>query len=505
MKKNILFTVLSGLAVFAFVDEVVAQPQVNRSVYFLGGAAYRHELNPAFMGEGGYVSMPGLGNLSVSAQGTAGVGDFLFVKPNGGLATFMHEEVSSKEFLKDLPNRLKMGFNFNENLLSAGLYAWGGFNTIGLSIKSNTNLSVPDQLFRFMKNGVDAPEGTRYTVNDLNILTTNYAELALGHARRINDQWTVGAKMKFLVGLAKATVKIDRLDIEATPDAWRITPSGAQAYLSAKGLVVPTRGETGHYADSDYELDASGKRTDKLKPGSEQLISYDDVNFDDKNIGPTGFGMAFDFGATYCLNEEWTFSAAVLDWGFIRWKNTLKAIMNNSFEFDGFNEIPVKSALEDNNPNSINNQSDRIVDDLGQMAKFTKEGEGLKRTTVLAATLNFGVQYTLPVYDRLKFGVLSSSRFQGRHSWTEARVSANISPLTWFEASVNYAFSNFGSTGGLMLNFHPRGFNFFVAADVPLCKYTPKYYVPLNRFSANINWGINFTFKSKYRTKYRCV
>ena len=72
-----------------------------------------------------------------------------------------------------------------------------------------------------MKNGVDAPEGTRYTVNDLSILTTNYAELALGHARQINDQWTVGAKMKFLVGLAKATVKIDRLDIEATPDTWK--------------------------------------------------------------------------------------------------------------------------------------------------------------------------------------------------------------------------------------------------------------------------------------------
>lgn len=505
MKKNILCTVLSGLAVLGFVGEAVAQPQINRSAYFLGGATYRHELNPAFMGERGYVSMPGLGNLSVGAQGTAGVGDFLFVKSNGDLMTFMHEEVSRKDFLNGLPNRLKMGFNVNENILSTGFYAWGGFNTIGLSIKSNTNLSAPDQLFKFMKNGVDAPEGTRYTVNDLSILSTNYAELALGHARQINDQWTVGAKMKFLVGLAKATVKIDRLDIEATPDAWKITPSGAQAYLSGKGLIVPTRGETGNYDDSDYELDANGNRTDKLKPGSGQLISYDDVDFDDKNIGPTGFGMAFDFGATYRLNDEWTFSAAVLDLGFIRWKNTVKASMNNSFEFNGFNEIPIKSDLGDNDPNSIDNQADRIVDDLEQMAKFTKDGEGLKRTTALAATLNLGAEYTLPAYDRLKFGFLSSSRFQGRHSWTEARVSANVSPLTWFEASVNYALSNFGSTGGLMLNFHPRGFNFFVAADVPLCKYTPKYYAPLNRFSANINLGINFTFGPKYKTKHRCV
>ena len=44
MKKNILCTVLSGLAVFAFVGEAVAQPQINRSAYFLGGATYRHEL-----------------------------------------------------------------------------------------------------------------------------------------------------------------------------------------------------------------------------------------------------------------------------------------------------------------------------------------------------------------------------------------------------------------------------------------------------------------------------
>ena len=190
-----------------------------------------------------------------------------------------------------------------------------------------------------------------------------------------------------------------------------------------KDLVGPFSGKS--------ELDANGNRTDKLKPGSEQLISYDDVDFDSKNIGPTGFGMAFDFGATYRLNDEWTFSAALLDLGFIRWKNTVKATMNNSFEFDGFNEIPVKSDLGDNDPNSIDNQSDRIVDDLEQMSKFTKEGEGLKRATALAATLNLGAEYTLPAYDRLKFGFLSSSRFQGRHSWTEARVSANVSPLTY--------------------------------------------------------------------------
>lgn len=505
MKKHILVSVIAGLSVSAFVGKAMAQSQINRSSYFLGGATYRHELNPAFMGERGYVSMPGLGNLSFGAQSTAGVGDFLFVKPNGDLMTFMHEDVSRKEFEKGLPKRVKLGFDVNETLLSTGFYAWGGFNTLGISIKSNTNLSIPDQMFKFMKNGVDSPEGTHYKVKGLNMLSTNYAEIALGHARQLDDHWTVGAKAKFLVGLAKATVKIDQLDIVATPDNWQITPSGAQAYLSARGLIAPTKGETGNYADSDYLLDTEGNRTDQLKPGAENLLSYEDFDFDDKNIGPTGFGLAFDFGAAYRLNEEWTFSAAVLDLGFIRWKNTVKAVMENSFEFDGFTEIPIDSELGDNDPNSIDNQGNRIADDLEEMSKFTKVGEGMKRTTALAATLNLGAEYTLPAYDRLKFGFLSSSRFQGRHSWTEARVSANVSPLTWFEASVNYALSNFGSTGGLMLNFHPRGFNFFIAADAPIGKVSKTYCAPINRFGVNVNLGINFTFGPKYKKKYDCV
>ena len=94
---------------------------------------------------------------------------------------------------------------------------------------------------------------------------------------------------------------------------------------------------------------------------------------------------------------------------------------------------------------------------------------------------------------------------QGKHSWTEARVSANVAPLSWFEASVNYALSNFGSDAGIMLNFHPRGFNFFIGADVPMCKYEPAYYAPISRAAINVNMGINFTFGPKHKRKYKTV
>lgn len=500
MKIRTLHPILTAAFALAVTGSALAQTQSSRSAYFLEGSTYRHELNPAFIGERGYFSFPALGNLDFGVQSTAGIGSFLYKLPDGRLTTFMHESVSGQEFVDGLPNRFKLGADVNENIFSLGFHAWGGFNTLGISIKSDTRVNVPSELFKFMKLGMASETGSQYIVNGLNMMSTNYAEIAFGHARTINNHLTVGAKLKALVGLAKANVRIDKLTITASQDAWTITPQGAELYASAKGLIVPTKGETGNYQEDDYILDANGNRTDQLKTGTDQQIDYDGVDFDDKNIGPTGFGLALDLGAVYKLGD-WQFSAALLDLGFIGWKNTVKGTMSNDFEFSGFENIAVKDT--EGNANSLENQSDALLDDLKDMAKFTKEADGMKRTTALAATLNFGAQYTLPAYDRLNFGLLSTTRLQGKHTWTEARLSANVSPLSGFEASVNYALSNFGSAAGLMLNFHPRGFNFFVAADVPLGKLEPAYCAPIGRAALNVNLGINFTFGSKYKRQYK--
>ena len=501
MKARFLHYILPTAIALATTGSVMAQTQTTRSSYFLEGSTYRHELNPAFMGERGYFSFPTLGNLGFSVQSTAGIGSFLYKLPNGNLTTFMHESVSGQDFVNRLPNKVNLGVGLNENIFSLGFHAWGGFNTLGISIKSDTRTNMPDELFQFMKLGIASEAGSQYNVEGINMLSTNYAEIALGHSRDINEHLTVGAKVKALVGLAKATLRINELNITASQDKWNITPTGAEVYVSGKGLVVPTKQETGNFQEDDYVMDNYGNRTNQLKEGAGNQIDYDGIEFDDKNIGPTGFGLAFDLGAVYKLNDEWSFSAAVLDLGFIGWKNTVKGVMDNTFEFNGFQNIAVNDT--DGNENSIDNQSDRLLDDLKDLAKFTKESDGMTRTTALAATLNFGAQYTLPAYDRLNFGLLSSTRIQGKHTWTEARVSANVAPLSGFEASVNYALSNFGSTAGLMLNFHPRGFNFFLAADMPLGKLEPSYFAPIGRAGVNVNLGINFTFGEKRKHMYK--
>ena len=63
MKKNILCTVLSGLAVLGFVGEAVAQPQINRSAYFLGGATYRPS-NPQLSSSASFLRLNVLSSLN---------------------------------------------------------------------------------------------------------------------------------------------------------------------------------------------------------------------------------------------------------------------------------------------------------------------------------------------------------------------------------------------------------------------------------------------------------
>lgn len=98
MKARFLHYILPTAIALATTGGAMAQTQTTRSSYFLEGSTYRHELNPAFMGERGYFSFPVLGNLGFGVQSTAGIGNFLYKLPNGNLTTFMHESVSGQDF-----------------------------------------------------------------------------------------------------------------------------------------------------------------------------------------------------------------------------------------------------------------------------------------------------------------------------------------------------------------------------------------------------------------------
>ena len=467
-----LYTVKLILSILLTVFVVGVSAQGFRSSYFLDGATFRHQMNPAFMGERNYVSIPVLGNMNIGVQGNVGLSDFIYKydHPKYDLTTFLNSSVGREEFLDKLHTNNKINANINLTILSFGFHKWGGFNTFEIGLKSNTSINMPYELFNFMKTGMDKLEGSEYHIKDFAMRSNNYVELALGHARPVNDKLTVGGKLKILFGGANADAKFDRMDIKMSENEWVINAYG-KVDASIKGGSFETRNPN-----------EDGMREIK--------------GFDVESPGIGGLGLGIDLGATYKLRDDLTLSAAVIDLGFISWKNSLRGYNNGTpYTFKGFTDIEIDPDKESPNYNGgdLEDQFDQMKDDLEDIVKFYDHGDGGRRGTMLATTINLGAEYIFPYYDKLSFGLLSSTRINKPYTWTEARLSANVSPIDWFQASVNYGISNFGSSLGWMLNFHPKGFNFFIGFDHMFTKITPQF-VPVNNANMQVSLGFNITF-----------
>lgn len=453
----------------------------NRSGYFLDGYTFRHELNPALASERNYVSIPVLGNIGVGLMSNVGVNTFIYKTPSGQLTTFLNQSVNADEFLGKLGTNNKVNANLNLTILSAGFHAFGGFNTISIGTKVDVGVNLPKDLFTFMKLGQTGPN-TRYDFKNIRVKANAYAEVAFGHQRKITPELSAGAKVKFLFGLAHADANIKTMDVTLGHDKWAVKAQGEMNLSAGSGLYVPT----------NYE---SGKELDN--PEKYNQIDYDGIDYD--SFGLTGFGMAFDLGATYDMSrfvEGLTLSAALTDLGWIGWSNTVKAqTPNTTWEFDGFHDIAVMSSQENEQNKSLDDQLDDMWDDLEDCTNFERVGTGSSNTTALAATLSIGAEYEMPFYKNLTGGFLFTQRIAGCFSWTEGRFLANVKPTKWFDASINYAASTYGSSLGWIINFHPKGFNFFIGSDHQFFKITPQI-VPVGKASAQITLGMNITFGS---------
>ena len=143
---------------------------------------------------------------------------------------------------------------------------------------------------------------------------------------------------------------------------------------------------------------------------------------------------------------------------------------------------------ENTGDNKLGDQFEKLGDDLGDMFALYDDGEG-STTQALAATINLGAEYTLPYYDKLRFGFLYTSRIHGLYSYHQGMLSANVRPLKWVEATLNTAVSSTGWTLGAAASFKAKHFNFYVGTDRFFGKVS-KEFIPLNNLNANLTLGM---------------
>lgn len=434
---------------------LVGFAQTAKSAYFLDGAFYNYQLNPAMKAERGFFSLLG-GNLALGTEGNVGLSNFLF--PQGDkLTTFMSGSVPQSTFLDNMPDAARLGFNLDETIMAMGFRMFGGYTTFSLSLHSDVALALPKNFFALAKKGL---QQSAYDLSGINVNSTNYAAATLGYSHEIFDGFRVGVNAKYLVGLAHTNVMVDKLNIELGENRW-LAQSHAQAQV---GLPI----------EGSPVLDENGAITNV------ELGAY----------APTATGLAFDFGVVYDMENlvpGLTLSASVVDMGKINWGHVLQLQSSDAtVEFNGF---------EGANPNDIggalNEEFEKLGEDANKMIEYTYEGTG-EVSTKLNTTMYLGAEYEMPFYRPLSVGVMYEQRFTELeyNKYYEVRGFLNIAPLKWLEASVNYGTTTYGSSLGWMFNFHPAGIAFFVGSDFMITKVNPQF-IPINELNTHFTMGFN--------------
>lgn len=453
-----------------------AAAQDLNSAYFTQDYKYRHQMNAAFGNDQAYFAVPVLGNVNLKMQGNFGLGDVLFKNPQSGYynRTFMHPDVPVDQALAGFNKGTnRMGLDVNLTLLSMGFKAFGGYNVVDLRSRTNIGLSLPYDLFEFAKNLTNRS----YSFDDIGVRAESFVELGVGHSHQITSDLRIGAKVKVLLGVARADLSIKGMQANMTGDEWTITSGDALAEVNMKGIQFVN-------TTDDYETG-----------GSYQHVDFGETDVD--GGGTSGFGLGLDLGAEYQVMEGLTVSAAVNDLGFINWSNNYQLRqLKSQFKFEGFKDIEIK---EGQGGTSIDDQVDSYKDQLSDFVNLQNTGDQGSKSTTIAATINVGAEYALPAYDRLSFGLLGQHHLAGDYSWTEGRLSANWAPLKWLDGGVSLAVNTFCTSAGWVLNIHPAALNLFVGMDHILGKQS-KEFIPLSS-NANFVLGMNIAWGGSKKAK----
>lgn len=442
--------------------------QQYRTSYFMEGSTMRTRLNPALRSDRGYILFPTLGDLSVNLNSNALTFNTLFYPVgNGRIASLFDSRIDWATVEPHLANMNKISVDLHAALLGAGFYTPIGYWTVELSLDAVEGVNLPKSLVEFTKQGSRA---TAYEMGGLSVGTDLSVTLSAGYSRRITDELTVGGRINFIGGLARANVTYNRLDATLNSDTWSIAADGTLT-ASLNGL-----------RKADHLINEEGYITgDQLNAGT--LL---------QNMkGLAGFGMTFDLGAEYVLFDRFKFSAALLNLGFLSWNpnHTVKGRSEASYELEGYSYEYDPSTGEWVSDGSGSTS-------LNLDGRFKETAAGKTRTKMYPGVV-LGAEYDIFGNRLLNAGMLFTHRRNEYYGRTEFSISATVHPIEWFTASLSYAVGNYKCIGdnffssfGFALNFHTGWINLFLGTDYLVFNVNPQF-IPLNQRAVNFNFGLS--------------
>ncbi|MDR0363826.1 MAG: DUF5723 family protein [Bacteroidales bacterium] len=448
-----------ALLVIGLFPTLKAQQSVN-TLYFIKNNPLRHELNPSFQPLSNfYLSLGGNSQFGFYNNSLA-LKDMVHKNNQGEYIFFFHPDGDKNKFYNALENNTLINLNTQSNLFGFGFRTGPSYWTFDASLKSEGNITIPKGLMSLLLYGTQEQDKmNNFNLGSLGMGMSIYGEFALDYSRKINDRWTVGGRAKFLYGIAKFSMINNDLQFSA-------------GNILADGIIYIAL------------------------PGNLYISeNLDSINYEmPKNIGeslkPKGLGSAIDLGAEFKIMDQLTLSAAIIDIGFIRWKNNAQNISYKTI---------------------ISNLGDSDSEHLFDSIQWSKEGTDIKKTmgafnSWLAPKLHLGMEYAF-ASNKLSLGLLSKTTVYYKRFYEELTASFNACPINWFNFSLSYSILNGRvSTLGAGIGLRTGSFYWLLAADYVPLQYQYVDYknlsipVPYNSKAFNCAIGCNIVIGNKKKS-----
>ena len=347
MKKLYCSAFTRGLlaAIVLLACACPAGAQYLRTSYFMDAAQYRLQLNPAMAPAKGFVHLPGIGHANAAVRSNSlGFNDVLDILENSDDADYFAHE----RFIDNLEDDNRALINAGTDLLAVGWWqSPKSFWTINMSVKVDGDMNVQRGLFSFLRDmrGLEANDYTNYVrelgENELNI--NAYNEIAVGYTRRFSDRFSAGFRVKGLLGLGNAHLKINKAvvktnlqGVDPNIDWSRATPDQLMAVQGTASVDV----------DATLESSIEGLEFETNNYGY-----VDNLDFDTKHMGIAGLGAGIDVGVAGRVVGGLSLSAALVDVGFIKWSKGATTVAKANTEDLYF---------DSNNPGDVGRFSDVV-------------------------------------------------------------------------------------------------------------------------------------------------
>lgn len=511
-------------ALVAMMAVSASAQQVN-TLYFLENAPMRHTINPAFQPvSDGFVNISPLGWYSLSFGNNSLTVSDLFFRDNvmnspyyGNTITPLHPDADSNKFLRTLRSMLYVNEDMSMGLVNLGLRIKdAGYLTVGINQRIESGATTPRSVFDFMLGG--GMTNLDGGINTLNLSgfgagMTAYMEIGGGYSHKLNDQWTVGGKFKFLLGQAYVGVRSRNLAIDASTESWRIY--GRQEIDIAAPINAP-------YLDGILDGVTMTEVIEAIQAGKFVVDSIFGGNISGGNIlplvrkalTPAGYGAAIDIGFTYKPIEQLQISAALTDLGFVYWSHSSNYACNVDTTFMGAGQIdygdPAYRDAEGKFSTAI--LMDTVKSNLYHMLNgFRLSSQGAHgKAHMTSARLNIGLDANF--WDnRVGVGIVSATRLYNYRLYEEVTIGAAFRPFNWLNIALSYSLMNNGkySNIGAGLSIMPYdGINMTLALDYIPTSYAgidvkgqTKYILPYKAKMVNVALGFSVCWGTNRRDK----